>query len=106
MGMEKPTPLPINDPNMLRIIRQIAEDTSNIYLLPHAKKRMSQRKISLSQIYSCLRKGIIYESAHIDLKGDWKCTLTQLNAGDEIHVSAVIKCCDESGKWIAVITVF
>jgi len=100
-----PTPFPLNDVNMLRVIRQLAKDTSKIFILPHAKKRMKQRKISLTQIYECLRKGIIYESAHPTIKGDWKCTLQYLHAGDDVRVTASIEG-GAQGDWIAVITVF
>lgn len=104
-GMIQPIPLPLNDANMLRIIRQLADNTSNIFILPHAKKRMKQRKITQTQVYACLRSGVIYEAAHPDIKGDWKCTLQHLHAGDEVRVAVVIEC-DETRKWIAVITVF
>ena len=105
MGMVAPTPLPLNDANMLRVIRRLAKDTGNIFILPHAKKRMKQRKITQTQVYACLRLGVIYESAHSGIKGDWKCTLQHLHAGDEIRVAAAIESGGQ-GKWIAVITVF
>lgn len=105
MGVVDPIPLPMNDANMLRLIRDLAQDTQNVFLLPHAKQRMKQRRITLTQIYACLRAGSIYEPAHTDIRGDWKCTLQHLSAGDDIRVAAVIKC-DDQGNWIAVITVF
>ena len=89
--MVSPTPLPLNDVNMLRIIRQLAKDTSNIFISSHAKKRMKQRKITQTQVYACLRFGAIYESAHPDIKGDWKCTMQHLHAGDEVRVAAAIE---------------
>lgn len=105
MGMALPIPLPLNDVNMLRIIREIAKDTSKVFILPHAKKRMKQRKITQTQVYACLRKGTIYEPAHPTIKGDWKCTLQYLHAGDEVRVAASIEG-GAQGEWIAVITVF
>ena len=44
--MVKPIALPINDANMLRIIRELAQDTGNVFIEPHAKKRMKQRGIT------------------------------------------------------------
>jgi len=105
MGMAQPIPLRLNDANMLRLIRTIAEETGNIFITRHAKARMKQRRISQTQVYACLRQGVISESAHEDLGGDWKCTLAHRHAGDEIHVAAAIRK-DENGDWIAVVTVF
>jgi len=105
MGMAEPIPFKMNDANMLRIIRHLAQDTGNVYIKSHAKKRMRQRQITLSQVYACLRKGAIAEPAHTTIRGAWKCTLQHRHAGDEVNVVAVLEK-DESGDWIAVVTVF
>lgn len=73
--MPKPVALPINDANMLRIIRELAQDTGNVFIEPHAKKRMRERNITPTQVYACLRKGVIDEPAHENIRGNWKCTL-------------------------------
>ena len=44
--MEQPIPIPLNDANMLRIIRNLAQKTENVFIEPHAKKRMRQRNIT------------------------------------------------------------
>lgn len=105
MGMAKTLPFKMNDTNMLRIIREIAEDTSRVFILKHAKERMRQRKISQTQVYSCLRKGSIVEPAHLSIYGDWKCTMQYRYAGDEINVSVALER-EENGDYLAVITVF
>ena len=104
-GMAKPVALPINDVNMLRIIRELAKDTGNVFIEPHAKKRMKQRSITPTQVYACLRKGVIDEPAHENIRGNWKCTLRHQHAGDLVRLAAAIEK-DESGDWIAVVTVF
>jgi hypothetical protein len=104
-GMAKPVALPINDANMLRIIRELAQDTVNVFFEPHAKKRMKQRGITTTQVYACLRKGVIDEPAHENIRGNWKCTLRHQHAGDLVRLAAAIEK-DESGDWIAVVTVF
>lgn len=53
-GMAKPIPLPINDANMLSIIRKLAQDTGNVFIEPHAKQRMRERCITPTQVYACL----------------------------------------------------
>ena len=58
-----------------------------------------------SQIYACLRHGVIDEPGHLNIRGNWKCTLRHIHAGDEVKVVTVIER-DENGDWIAVVTVF
>lgn len=105
MGMIDPVPLRMNDATMVRIIRKLAQDSCNVFVTLHAKKRMRQRRITLTQVLTCLRKGFISEGAHQDINGAWKCTLQHRWAGDEVSVAAALHR-DESGDWIAVVTVF
>jgi hypothetical protein len=90
---------------MLRIIRELAQDSGNVFIEPHAKKRMKQRQITLTQVLECLRKGSIDEPAHENIRGNWKCTLCLQHAGDLVRLVAVLEK-DEKGDWIAVVTVF
>jgi len=103
--MAVPLPLKLNDANMLNLVRGIAKDTVNVSIEPHAKKRMKQRKITQTQVYDCLRHGVICEAAHLNIRGNWQCTLQRRNAGDEVRVAVVIEK-DDAGDWIAVVTVF
>jgi hypothetical protein len=73
-------------PRALRIIRAAAENTAKVIFLPHAVKRMRQRRIGATQVYSCLRKGIIVEGPALDIKGCWRCTMRRLTAGEEVTV--------------------
>lgn len=79
-------PLEISAAIARPIIREIAADTSRIVILDHAKRRMRKRRITPSQVYSCLRKGIIAEGPALDDKGFWRCTMRRLAAGEEITV--------------------
>jgi len=76
-----------------------------VFFTPHSKKRMRERKITPSQVYDCLRNGLVTEPAHTNLHGHWQCTLTRRNAGDDVRVAAALERLDD-GNWIAVITVF
>lgn len=105
MATADPIPLKMSDAGLLRLIRQLAQDSSNVYLEAHARKRMRQRRISNSQVLACLRRGDIHEPAHQDIRGRWKCTLLYRWAGDEIHAAVALER-DEDGEWIAVVTVF
>jgi len=95
----------MNDATLLRIIRGIAKDTSRIFIVRHARQRMRERKISMSQVYRCIRKGHITEPAHLTIHGAWKCTLQHRCAGDQINVSVALER-EENGDYLAVITVF
>jgi len=105
MGMAEPIPLKMSDAAMLRIVRRLAQDSCNVFLTPHAKKRMSKRKISLPQVLACLRNGVIVEPVHLTIQGNWKCTMQYRWAGDEVSVAAALHRHDD-GEWIAVVTVF
>jgi hypothetical protein len=106
MGMtDEPTPFRLNDRHLRRLISETARDSERVYLTPHATQRMRQRRIDSDQVLDCLRNGVMSESAHTNLQGNWQCTLTRLNAGDEISVAAALERA-ENGDWIIVITVF
>jgi hypothetical protein len=106
MGM-KPVMIPfaLNDRNLLRLLRAAAGDTSRVFMTSHAKQRMRQRKITPTQVYDCLRKGVITEPAHVNIHGHWQCTLMRRNSGDEVCVAAALERNDD-GDWVAVVTVF
>jgi Domain of unknown function (DUF4258) len=104
-GIAQPIPLPLNDANMLRLIRELANDSLNVFIEPHAKKRMKQRNITRTQVMACLLLGVIDEPAHTNIRGNWKCTLRHQHAGDVVRLVAVLEK-DDAGDWIAVVTVF
>lgn len=105
MGMATLISLHMSDDHFLRIVREVARDTSKMKLSRHAHARMAERGFSLSQVYACIRRGSIYEPVHQDIQADWKCTLRHIWAGDEIKVAIALKRNDR-GDWIAVLTVF
>jgi hypothetical protein len=101
----QPLPFKLNDANLQRLIREAAADTARVFLAPHARKRMRERKITQTQVYECLRRGTVSEPAHTNLHGNWQCTLTSRHAGDDVSVVAALER-DDAGDWIVVITVF
>jgi len=76
----------MNSNQALRIIRKAAEETGRVAFHPHAKQRMRKRRINPTQVYSCLRKGIIIEGPSLDIKGCWRCTMYRLAAGEAVSV--------------------
>lgn len=105
MAMVTLIPLRMSDSHFLRIVREVAKDTARMKLSRHAKERMEGRGFSISQVFACIRRGAIYEPVHQDVRGDWKCTLRLVWAGDDIRVAIALKRNDQ-GIWIAVLTVF
>jgi len=105
MGMTNLVPLPMSDHSFLVTIRALAVDTAKVKISRHASQRMVERKITMTQILACLRRGSIYEAAHQDIRGDWKATLRHVWAGDDVRVAVALKK-NSQGEVIAVITVF
>jgi hypothetical protein len=106
MGMStQPIVFALNDENLIRMIREAAKDTARVFFTPHAKKRMKQRRITPTQVYDCVRNGSVCEPAHVNIHGNWQCTLTRRHAGDEVTVAAALER-DEDGNWVTVITVY
>ncbi|MBI2584659.1 MAG: DUF4258 domain-containing protein [Rhodospirillales bacterium] len=79
-------PLQITATTARPIIQEIATNTSRIVILDHAKRRMRKRRITPSQVVSCLRKGVVIEGPALDDKGFWRCTMQRLAAGEEVTV--------------------
>lgn len=102
MGTVKP--ILLSDASFLKRLRAIAKDSHRVYLTPHAKRRMAQRRVNLRQVLECLRKGRICEPAHLTIQGDWKATLEYQYAGDKVKVAVAIEK-QEDGDLAVVVTV-
>ena len=94
----------ISDAAFIKKLRAVAKDSYRVVLTPHAKQRMKQRRINLRQVLDCLRKGRIYEPAHLTIHGDWKATLEHQCAGDVVRVAVAIER-QEDGDLAVVVTV-
>ncbi|WP_301951150.1 DUF4258 domain-containing protein [Burkholderia sp. L27(2015)] len=103
--LPEPISFRLNDHNLRRLISDTAKDSGRVFITPHAKKRMRERRITLLQVLDCLRNGMISEPAHTNLQGNWQCTLTRRNAGDQVSIAAAMER-TEDGDWAVVITVF
>ena len=73
-----------------RIAAVVAVDSSRMILPMHAKKQMRKRRITDLQVLHVLRKGFTVEHAHLNIHGNWQCTLEALIAGDRIKVAAAL----------------
>jgi hypothetical protein len=93
MVKSKPTPLPIvlGDAQFLALLRERLSSGGKMVIVPHALKRMKERKISHAHGKSCLLKGVLSEPAHLSIHGSWKATIEYRIAGDALAVSAAIE---------------
>lgn len=80
----------MNDASALKLLREIAADSAQVIFTHHALQRMRQRKVSTSQVLTCLQRGIVAEPVALDLHGNWKLTVTHRAAGAELDVAVAI----------------
>jgi hypothetical protein len=89
-----------------KIIRELSQDSANVFLIDHAKKSMKKRYITLTQIIQCLSKGNITEGPYQDIgSGNWRVRMEYYTAGQCIKVVAELMTNDNNEK-IIVITTF
>src|SRR2546423_732875 len=94
----------MNDVTLRKRIAWLVSDSSKMLPTKHAKQQMRKRKISPVQVLEVLRKGVVIESAHRNVKGNWQCTLQHRTGGNEIKVAAALWADDTGSEWVVVIT--
>lgn len=97
-------PIGMNDQRLARRIAGVAADSSKVVIVSHAKQRMRQRGVLLTQVLQVLQKGRVTDHAHRNVHGNWQCTLEATIAGDRIKVAAALQE-DPNGDLVIVITV-
>lgn len=70
--------------------------------VPHAKKRMRQRRISITQARRVVQAGFIDGEPWLDEHGNWRVDMRGTSAGDQITVGLAI----EWRTKLLIITVF
>lgn len=73
------------------MIRKLAEDSNNIIVISHGKKRARQRQVSRPQIEMCVRKGTITEGPFLNQHGNWQVNLFRHAAGEELTCVVAIE---------------
>jgi hypothetical protein len=100
--MAKIAPPKVTTQAALRMIRELAADSSRIAILEHCRTRMVQRHITRKQVELCLQKGTICEGPYLNRLGNWQVNMHRHAAGEEITCSVAI----EWAKRLLVITAF
>lgn len=95
-------PSNLSPDDALSVIREIATDSGRIVLLPHARKRARERRVSWVQVVRCCQKGTVQEGPFVNMHGHWQATLYRRAAGEEVSCAVAI----EWKTRLLVITVF
>ena len=72
-----------------KIIRDRAQDSARIVVLPHARARMQQRRIDFLDIQRCLRGGAITEGPYVPTDsrtGAFRCNVEGIVDGERLRV--------------------
>ena len=86
----------MTDESLRRQIAGIAKDSAKVIVTDHAVESMNKRNVTLPQVLEVLRGGTVCEPAHLNIHGNWQCTLERTTAGDLVRVACVVD--DESDK--------
>lgn len=97
-------PFEYSDVALKRRIAQLAAKSEHVLLTVHARKRMRERNVTLTQVLAVLQKGHVDEPAHRNGKGHWQCTLRRRVAGDDVRAVCALQE-DADGGLVVVITV-
>lgn len=98
--------LDLTAPTALTIIRKLAANSGNVFLIQHAKKSMKKRHITRAQIDQCLLKGQITEGPYRDVgSGNWRVRMEHYVYGQCVRVIAELFT-NDLGEKILIITTF
>jgi len=74
---------------VLERVRELAQDTFNIYWTSHVQERMDERDIVDAQALRVLREGNLLGELELE-GGDWQMTLSKRCSGRLVHVVAAL----------------
>lgn len=88
-------------PQLEKHIRFVARQTACIVILPHAKRRMQTRKVTIHEVYEVLRHGCIHRQPEPNpTKGSLECRMERYVAGRDCAV--VVALSDENPNLLVV----
>lgn len=87
-----------------RVMADIASDSARVFFTRHAEQRMTERRITRTQVLRCLRLGRITEGPYRDISGNWKMTMQVASAGNVITVVAALDWHADTGHYAIVVT--
>ena len=94
----------LNDATALKMVKELAKDSSNVVMVHHANIRKDQRQVSDLEILKCLRNGRVVESVHRTTHGNWKLTIGHYLMQRNIRVAVALDNGND-GNYLIVVTV-
>jgi hypothetical protein len=79
-------PLWLSRPAALRVIREIAANPDNVVPVRHARQRLRQRGISMTQVRRVIAASFIEGDPWMDEHGSWRVKMRGMAAGDQLAV--------------------
>ncbi len=73
-----------------RIVRELAANADNVVPVNHAKRRMRERNINITQILRVVRAGFVDGEPWLDEHRNWRVTMAGNAAGARITVGVAI----------------
>lgn len=91
--MVDPSAVPshLSKPAAVRIIREIGADPDRIVPVAHARMRMVQRRISITQVRRVVQAGFVDGEPWLDEHGNWRVTMRGTSAGEQITAGVAIE---------------
>lgn len=86
----------------MKLIRALAQDSKNVFVVRHARRAQEKRKITRRQIMTCLQKGRVTEGPSKNIHGNWQVNVSRFAAGEGVTCVVAI----ELDEQLIVITVF
>lgn len=94
----------LTDAKALKMVKELAQDSSNVVMVHHATIRQGQRYVSDLEILKCLRNGRVVESVHRTAHGNWKLTIGHYLMQRNIRVAVALDNGND-GNYLIVVTV-
>ena len=97
-------PINITNQDALGYVKGALADECVLGVSAHAKERMLERDISITQVRAVLKQGMITESPTRDTSGRWSCRFEGYAAGEGLGVVVGFKFVN--GARVVVVTAF
>ncbi|EOX4945738.1 TPA: DUF4258 domain-containing protein [Vibrio parahaemolyticus] len=85
---------PLTSASAKKLINELASNhTARVFIGSHARERMEERGVTRMQIFQVLsnKHSRITEAPHQTPRGDWKCNLQGMAAGEIVEVVVSLK---------------
>lgn len=87
---------------LIKTIREIVSDSSNVFLGPALDKGIAG-DVAMSQIWKCLEEGNMQYQSVQNEYGDYLCDLNHVTAGQDIYLTVAVNIRDPLNKKIYVL---